>query len=173
MTARRVVTGHDAQGRAIVVEDSTVEVTPIIGSLAQVHSIWGTDEVDRLPGDGSEPSRDGFFPPEGGYRFALYTLLPAGSAPGDAASGGVSFADVAAAMQAGPGRGMHASDTVDLIYMVDGEIWLELDDGVEVRLGPGDTAVQNGTLHGWRNKSDAPATFVVVLVGARRAEVTP
>jgi hypothetical protein len=33
--------------------------------------------------------------------------------------------------------------------------------------------VQNGTLHGWRNKSDAPATFVVVLVGARRAEVTP
>jgi hypothetical protein len=172
MTAvRRVVTGHDDKGRAVVVQDDAVEVTPIVGSLAQVHRIWGADAADQVPGDGSEPSHEGFFPPAGGYRFILFTLLPAGSPPGDGETG-VSFPDFAEAMQRGPGRGMHASESVDLIYVVAGEIWLELDDGAEVRLTAGDTAVQTGTVHGWRNRSDAPATLALVLVGARRTEST-
>jgi hypothetical protein len=173
MTAvRRVVTGHDGEGRSIVAQDAPLEATPIIGSLAQVHRIWGADGIDQLPGDGSEAPHEGFFPPEGGYRFILFTLLPAGSPPG-AADTGVSFPDFFEAMQRGPGRGMHASDSVDLIYVVAGEIWLELDDGAEVRLAAGDTVVQTGTIHGWRNRSDAPATLALVLVGARRAAPKP
>jgi hypothetical protein len=45
---------------------------------------------------------------------------------------------------------------------------LELDDGVTVELGPGDTVVQNGTRHAWRNPFSEPCRMVVVLIGAER-----
>jgi len=49
-----------------------------------------------------------------------------------------------------------------------GQIWLELDDGHEVHLQAGDTIVQNGVRHAWRNHSDRPCTMVIFLVGAAR-----
>jgi quercetin dioxygenase-like cupin family protein len=52
--------------------------------------------------------------------------------------------------------------------VLDGDLWLELDDGQLTRLGPGDTVVQNGTRHAWRNLSANPATVAVVQVGAER-----
>jgi quercetin dioxygenase-like cupin family protein len=64
---------------------------------------------------------------------------------------------------------MHTTDTIDFEYVVSGEVWLELDDGVEVKLSAGDTLVQNGTRHAWRNKSAEPCALVVFLVGAHRA----
>ncbi len=64
--------------------------------------------------------------------------------------------------------GMHTTDTVDYDIVLDGEIWLELDDGAETRLGQGDIAVQCGTRHAWRNRSDRPATLCFVLIGAVR-----
>jgi len=45
---------------------------------------------------------------------------------------------------------------------------LELDDGAEVLLSPGDVLVQNGTRHRWRVVGDAPATLVAFIIGARR-----
>ena len=64
--------------------------------------------------------------------------------------------------------GMHTTDTIDFEYVVSGEVWLELDDGEEVHLQPGDTVVQNGTRHAWRNKGTEPCTMVVFLLGAHR-----
>jgi hypothetical protein len=46
---------------------------------------------------------------------------------------------------------------------------LELDDDASTRLVPHDVVIQNGTRHAWRNKSDAPATMLFVLVGAKRS----
>ena len=43
--------------------------------------------------------------------------------------------------------GMHTTPTIDFEVVLDGEVWLELDDGAEVLLRPGDTVVQNGTRH--------------------------
>ena len=63
---------------------------------------------------------------------------------------------------------MHTTDTVDFELILEGEVWLELDDGVEVHLKPGDTVVQNGTRHAWRNKSSEPCTVAYALVGAQR-----
>ena len=53
-------------------------------------------------------------------------------------------------------------------YVISGRVVLELDDGAVVELGPGDTVVQNGTRHVWRNPFDEPCQMVVVLVGASR-----
>ena len=68
--------------------------------------------------------------------------------------------------------GKHQTPTVDYGIVLDGEIWMELDDGNETRLSQFDAFVQNGTRHAWRNKSDKPATIAVVLVGARTPDVT-
>ena len=64
--------------------------------------------------------------------------------------------------------GMHTTDTVDFDVVISGEVWLELDDGAEVQLRPGDSVVQNGTRHAWRNRSSEPCTLAVALIGARR-----
>ena len=63
---------------------------------------------------------------------------------------------------------MHTSDTIDFEYVLTGEVWLELDDGQEVHLRAGDTVVQNGTRHAWRNKSSEPCCVVFFLIGAHR-----
>jgi quercetin dioxygenase-like cupin family protein len=65
--------------------------------------------------------------------------------------------------------GMHTTDTTDFEIVLSGEIVLELDDGAEVTLSPGDTVVQNGTRHRWRNPGTEPAVLGVFLVGAHRS----
>ena len=64
--------------------------------------------------------------------------------------------------------GMHTTDTIDFEYIVSGEVWLELDEGVTAHLKAGDTVVQNGTRHAWRNKSTDPCVIVVFMVGVPR-----
>jgi quercetin dioxygenase-like cupin family protein len=69
-----------------------------------------------------------------------------------------------------PGNpGMHTTDTVDYCVILAGEVWLELDDGALTCLRAGDTVVQNGTRHAWRNLGDEPVTMAVVMVGAQRS----
>jgi mannose-6-phosphate isomerase-like protein (cupin superfamily) len=64
--------------------------------------------------------------------------------------------------------GMHTTDTVDLDLMLSGEMFLELDDGAEVHLRPGDCVIQNGTRHAWHNRGSEPCTMLSILVGAQR-----
>ena len=52
---------------------------------------------------------------------------------------------------------MHTTDTVDIDVVISGEVDLELDDGSEVHLRPGDCVIQNGTRHAWRNRTSEPA----------------
>lgn len=68
---------------------------------------------------------------------------------------------------------MHRTATVDYGIVLDGEIWLEVDGGEERLLTAGDTIVQLGGRHGWRNKSDRPATLAFVLTGANDAAARP
>ncbi len=176
MKVRRVVTGHSADGKAIFASDE--EVAPITLALLpgyEFHRLWGGDEAPTFPGDGSEPSGNDYFPPLGGFRFGLFTVAPESVVMPD-------DIDVMAALtemdEALPGMaahmepaepGMHTTDTVDYGVVVSGEVFLELDDGAEVHLRPGDTIVQNGTRHRWHNRGTEPCRLVITLVGARRA----
>ncbi len=63
---------------------------------------------------------------------------------------------------------MHTTNTIDFGYIISGEVWLELDNGKEVNLKTGDTVVQNGTRHAWRNKDSEPCRIVFCLIGAHR-----
>ena len=68
---------------------------------------------------------------------------------------------------------MHTTDTVDIVLVLSGEITLELDDGVQVHLQAGDTVVQNGTRHAWRNTSAEPCTLAGAQIGAVRVTARP
>ena len=63
---------------------------------------------------------------------------------------------------------MHTTDSTDFGVLLSGNVVLELDDGAEVSLSPGDVVVQNGTRHRWRVVGDVPATLAAFLIGARR-----
>lgn len=178
MVVRRVVTGHDGKGKAVFASDTEVEpITVSILPGTEFYRLWGADEACRFPDDGSEPAAPMYFPPLGGFRFGLFTLAPDSvSTPDDL--------DMEAAVselnQRLPGLGerlepdhpgMHTTATVDYEYVVSGWCVLELDDGATRELGPGDTVIQNGTRHAWRNPYDEPCVIVVVQIGAHHSNV--
>ena len=171
MSIRRVVTGHSPDGKAVVVSDSKVDAAVPEGSI---HLIWGADETPAFPDDGAPLPYSTFFPPSGGFRFGTMTIPPASSIT-HAGSRFVEtmiefekdFPDFAERMQK-DNPGMHQSDTIDCLYIISGEVWMELDDGKEVHLKAGDTVVQNGTTHAWRNKGTEPCKFIGCLIGATR-----
>ena len=176
MQRRRIVTGHDATGRSVFVRDETV--TPVTVSLlpgAEFHQMWARDAPASLPHDADAPDGWRYFPPSDGFRFGFFTLGPDSVTLPEDLDISAALGELEAHL---PGMGevmepdhpgMHTTDTVDFDVVMSGEVWLELDDGQEVRLGPGDCVVQNGTRHAWHNRTSEPVTVAVALVGARRA----
>ena len=67
---------------------------------------------------------------------------------------------------------MHTTPTIDFEVVLAGEIVLELDEGASVTLRAGDTIVQNGTRHRWRNDGDVPALVAAFICGAHHARFT-
>jgi hypothetical protein len=176
MSIRRVVTGHDSQGKAIFVDDGMVKPTTLALSTMTYHELWRSDSAPSFPDAGTNGPKTSFFPPPGGYRFFILTIMP-GDEP-DLADCGIDLEAAIREMQDKlPGLletnefdnpGMHTTDTVDMEIMLAGELVLELDDGAEVTLRPGDVNIQNGTRHRWHNRGSEPAVMAVAMVGASR-----
>ncbi len=180
MDVRRVVTGHDADGKAVFVSDERVApFVPAFSPRSSFHLLWGADEAPRFPDRGVPSPTTSYFPPVGGFRFNLFTLPP----DGDDVPPGVDLAAAFREMQeALPGLtdhlepdapGMHTTATIDFEVVLSGTPALELDDGEVVTLEPGDTVVQNGTRHRWSNPGAEPATLAVILLGAHHDRVSP
>jgi mannose-6-phosphate isomerase-like protein (cupin superfamily) len=175
MQIRRVVTGQSPAGKSAIVSDERVD--PItVGLLpgSEFHRIWGSDELVKLPTTGEAPPAPAWFPPTGGFRFGFFTLAPEGVGMPEDVDTGEAIAELEEKVPGladvlEPGNpGMHTTDTVDFQLILSGEVWLELDDGVEVHLAPGDCVVQNGTRHAWHNRSSQPCVMALALVGAAR-----
>lgn len=172
---RRVVTGHSPEGKAIVAEDSEVDgITLDLIPGYEFHRVWGQDAKPTFPDDGREPVTPTYFPPVDGTRFAIFTVPPAGLAlPEDLDLEGA-LAEMEEALPGMAGHmepdnpGMHTTDTIDYLYVASGSATLELDDGATVEVRAGDTIIQNGTRHRWRNDGSEPCVLAVVLVGAHR-----
>ena len=176
MHVRRVVTGITSDGTSVFASDTEVEgIAPQLVPGYEFHRLWGRDRPPELPDRESESNPRSYFPAAGGFRFGLFTIAPDSVALPDDIDADAALAEFEEVL---PGMaehmeldnpGMHTTDTVDYEYVVSGRVVLELDDGATVELGPGDTVVQNGTRHAWRNPFDEPCQMVVVLVGAVRA----
>jgi mannose-6-phosphate isomerase-like protein (cupin superfamily) len=138
---RRVVTGLDDQGRSCVIIDGPVpRVTPA------ANLVWRNGAV---PADnsGSEDAGGGYDMAQlhdGGVNFIITEMPPGGS---------------------GQQAFMHATDTIDYLAMLSGEITLVLETE-EVVLRAGDLIVDRGVIHGWRNDGSEVARMVSVTVPA-------
>ncbi|MBU2548883.1 MAG: cupin domain-containing protein [Proteobacteria bacterium] len=179
---RRVVTGHDARGRSVFISDGRTPRVVRLDGLPEVDildEVWGTDRAPRVPAEARDPTvgMTSFVPLPGGTRFRFFTTLPEAWVTA-ARGGGADMSAVMDELQAKmPGLaesmevenpGMHTTPTIDYGVVISGRIYLELDDGREVLLEPGDTYVQNGTRHAWRNRGREPCVIAVVMIGAER-----
>jgi mannose-6-phosphate isomerase-like protein (cupin superfamily) len=155
LQVRRIVTGHDTNGKAVVASDERLTaVSRRIGANITGCEIWSTD---RMPVDNSAAAdaaqRAGFV--------KRYNYVGTGQgttiritewAPGHA-------------------RFTHRTETIDYAILLSGEIDLELDNVETVHLKPGDVVVQRGTIHTWVNRGSVPAVTAFILIDAKPAEV--
>ena len=115
----------------------------------------------------------------GGFRFGLFMIPPATTVPAADLDLAVAMAEMEekmpglAAHMEPESPGMHTTATIDFEYVISGSSVLELDDGAEVTLNAGDTVVQNGTRHAWRNRGTEPCRLVVAICGAHHATEPP
>lgn len=180
-TIRRVVTGHDENGRSIVISDGeppNVLNTPHLN--LGTTEMWATDEAPAIPvpPDDLSATHPHDIPPVGGSRFRVVELPPEGQLVadgGDAGAGLAAYAAHSPGIVAGmvpDNLGMHVTDTIDYGIVISGRVSLELDDGVKVDLGPGDCVVQNGTVHAWRVIGDEPCLMAFIMIGATRGSTS-
>ena len=178
---RRVVTGHDTGGKAIVLSDGpvpTVHSNPIRpGQLS--FEVWKT-HVTPVPIAAEEPEPTtgprSLQPPKNGTVLRISVVPPESEdtrrlTPEQARE---LFRKSGAGEASTYGRGgrhpmMHRTETVDYAVVLDGEITLILDEG-EVELRTGDVVIQRGTSHAWSNRSGKPVKMLYVLIDA---EFTP
>jgi mannose-6-phosphate isomerase-like protein (cupin superfamily) len=172
---RRVVTGHDSQGRSRVVDDGHVE--PITSELMPgyaAYRLWGRDERPTFPDDGSPHRADAYFPPRDGSRFMVNSIPPGEPVPPPDLDEAAALNELerlmpgAMAAMEPDAPGMHTTDSIDYVVIVSGEVTLELDDGEQTVLRAGDVVIQNGTRHAWRNHGTESCTIVGVAIGADR-----
>jgi mannose-6-phosphate isomerase-like protein (cupin superfamily) len=178
MKVRRVVTGHDSQGKAIFASDE--EVAPLTLAMlpgSEFHRLWGGDEPPRFPDDGHQHPTPKYFPSVGGFRFGFFTVPPAGQALSADLDMPAALAELEDKLPGLAGHmepdapGMHTTATIDFEVVLSGEVVLELDDGATRCLRAGDTVVQNGTRHRWTNPGRETALLAVFCVGAHHAKV--
>ena len=144
---RRVVTGHDEQGRAKVLIDETTTNVLSQRPGAQYSVIWSTEGFPLSNDGNDDPSHK-----------KIGTTLPNGT--------------VFRIVSFGPGVSPrnHRTDSIDYAVVMSGEIDMELDIG-SVHLKAGDVLVQRGTIHNWVNKVSAPCLIAFTLVSAKPVSV--
>ena len=176
MKARRVVTGHSG-GKAVCVSDGPSPKAKTYSSVPGQTStlLWATAAMPTVPSQGEAVSaKTGYVPAPGETRFMFVTFPPDAvmmSPNFDPAAAGAEFMEhmpeLASRFEM-DNPGMHTTDTVDYGIVLDGEVWLELDDGKQIHLQQHDVVVQNGTRHAWRNKGTKPVKIAFVLICANR-----
>jgi quercetin dioxygenase-like cupin family protein len=154
LQVRRIVTGHDANGKAIVASDDrmTGASAPVRPGISRVE-LWS---ADKMPVDNSEAAaaaqRKGF----------VVRHNYVGSGQGN----------VCRVVEFAPGgaKFMHRTETLDYAILLKGECDLELDDGKTVHMNQGDICVQRGTIHAWVNNGSLPCVFAFILIDADPVE---
>jgi mannose-6-phosphate isomerase-like protein (cupin superfamily) len=170
---RRIVTGHDKSGKAVVIMDGDApgrrEFPKEAGGRTTV-KVWQTEKTPAEFSDadtGLVPSGVAPVPTGSIFRIVEYPALT--KAQLEALSHATVFGDdhvtPGAGAQANPF--MHRTESVDYAICLSGEIDMLLDDST-VHMKAGDVMVQQGTNHGWVNTGTGPCVMAFVLIGAKR-----
>ena len=172
---RRVVTGHDAEGGAVVLTDAPPTRAQQIGGPGgpTFFEVWSTREspvlIDRQSG---EPEESGLVlaPPKGGTRLRVIEFPPEGDEIRGltAAEAAEKFAEMggkeaAKAETGAPHPLMHRTQTLDYAIVLEGELTMILERG-ETTVRAGDIIIQRGTNHAWANRTDKNCRVAFVLI---------
>jgi naringenin degradation protein FdeH len=170
---RRVVTGKDTAGKAIVLIDAraqTVHARPETGVTNTL--LWVTDGSPDLADSADTGARKiGVVPPPNGSIFRMVEFAPEKTLTSDYNTRLRQIRSLGLAPE-GPSRdhprdpGMHRTKTIDYAVVVSGEIDLLLDD-TDVYLKAGDVVIQRGTNYAWVNRGDQPCKIAFVLIDAK------
>ncbi len=171
---RRVVTGHDRNGKSAFISDGKAPNVLEMKSMPGVAltDLWRTT-TSPASNHGTRDAATGKIrlePPANGTILRIVEIPP-DAAWRKTANARAAFASIGAG--AAPDRAssdpmMHATATVDYIIVLKGEIYAILDKG-EKRLKQGDVLIQRGTNHSWSVRTKAPCVIAAVLVGAEPA----
>ncbi|MFW0796731.1 cupin domain-containing protein [Gordonia sp. CPCC 205515] len=175
-TVRRVVTAVDDAGRSYVLSDGNAPNVFRSDSVAGFGAaqVW-TTQPGPVDNDGSADPADAgtqipMYPDLGGTIFRVADFPP-DSAYQESGKEGL-FSDIGgehareeATASADRHFWFHKTDSIDFAVVLEGEIWLLLDDG-ETLLRAGDVIVQRGTAHSWSNRTDRPCRMAFLLLGA-------
>lgn len=151
---RRIVTGQAPDGTSVFTHVEDAEPFRLGGGMLR-HVLWNWDELPTLPVHKTGPYRPSQGLPvgrPGGVQVEKWVLPPHFPHEGGHENS----------------TRMHAYDTIDVVFVLEGEIDLEQSDGVVVRLKCGDVLVQNGSVHAWRNPTDQECVLGFVFFGAKR-----
>jgi hypothetical protein len=170
----RVVTAHDADGRAIVASSgplpTVVEIAAIPGTV--FHEVWSTSATPAVVDNGADPTLGPLMlpPPRHGTRLRFVDIPPdtaeflaQGAAKMKDAFTQIGDAAASTVAADSPHPLMHRTESIDYGVVIEGECTLVLDVG-EVVLRPGSVVVQRGTNHAWANRSGRVCRMLFVLV---------
>ena len=172
---RRVVTGHNAQGRAVFLSDGPAPAVFDRGPGATaVTELWETSATPASNAGNADPTvgqPQRLPPPKNGSKFRVVEYPPDSQARCRAPAS--SSAQDANAKSEGYVRdvankrhpGFHKTATIDYAIVLSGEIYALMDEG-EVLLKTGDVLVQRGTNHAWSNRTEQPCCVAFVLIDA-------
>ena len=147
LQVRRVVTGHDAKGRAVVKIDEVSKNMTSARPGATACVVWTTESFPvNNTGDADEGLRKTGTTLKNGTVFRIVEFGP-GVAPRN-----------------------HRTDSIDYAVVMSGEIDMELEESM-VHLRAGDVLVQRGTIHNWINRGGKPCVIAFILIDAKPAEV--
>ena len=155
---RRVVTGIDADGRHVITDDGAAPNTIVTDTVAVSEVLW-LDGPQPSIADDPDKANSGFAlePPPGGASARIIQMpgIPAGADPD------TTWLRVAGDSESTPG--LHATDTLDLMVVLEGSVVMGLEDG-ERTIGPGEFVIQRGTLHRWRPADEHGWTYFVAML---------
>ncbi|KLL95545.1 hypothetical protein NJ76_25450 [Rhodococcus sp. IITR03] len=175
-SVRRVVTAVDEQGRSYVLSDGrapNVFRSPTVPGFGAAQ-IWVTEPGPVSNEGTADPAGDGveipMYPALGGTVFRVADFPP--DSVYEASGKENLFSDIGgdhardeATHSGGRHFWFHKTDSIDFAVVLEGEIWMLLDDG-ECRLEAGDVIVQRGTAHAWSNRTDQVCRVAFLLYGA-------
>jgi mannose-6-phosphate isomerase-like protein (cupin superfamily) len=174
-TFRRVVTGHDKEGKAIIISDAPPVLSQLVGGPGgpTFFEVWHTLETPALihsqPDETDEKSLV-LSPPKNGTRIRVIDFPPEGEeirklTGAEALDKFKSMGEEKASTshQGAPHPLMHRTETVDYGIVLEGEITMILDRG-ETTIKAGDIVIQSGTNHAWANRSGKNCRIAFVLI---------
>ncbi|MFM9970850.1 MAG: cupin domain-containing protein [Burkholderiales bacterium] len=148
MEIRRIVTGHDAKGHAVVVSDAPIKGQELANGKASFAVIWKTisSPVDNNNATDRAAEPVGLAQ-QGGSVLRVVDMPPGSRSP------------------------MHRTDSLDYGIVLAGPVDLELDNGHTTTVNAGEIVVQRGTIHAWINRGTKVARVAFVLLDANSAMI--